>query len=114
MLDWLGWLTVFKYLNFSNATSSTWLFQLSYLHICSMTVLKGHQNLCSYNLGFKCVQENVAEMHLSASLTLRCTNDPNVAAGEGQNSPAKTCSLEDKAQQMDFNSHMIREKRQHK
>lgn len=62
-----------------------------------MTVLKAHQNLCSYNLGFKRVQENVAEMHPSASLTLRYTNDPNVAAGEGQNSPAKTCSLEDKA-----------------
>lgn len=43
------------------------------------------------------MQENVAEMHSSVSLTLRCTNDPNVAAGEGQNSPAKTCSLEDKA-----------------
>lgn len=44
------------------------------------------------------MQENVAEKYPSASFkTLICTNDPNVAACEGQNSSAKTCSLEDKA-----------------
>lgn len=32
------------------------------------------------------MQKDVAERYPSTSLTLRCTNDPNVAACEGQNS----------------------------
>lgn len=94
MLDKLGWLTAFNYLNFSNTTSSTRLFYLYYLYICSMTVLKAYQHLCCYALGFR---KYTGECCRNASLSFidfRCTTDSNVAACEEQAPPVHYVNLQ--------------------
>lgn len=82
------------------------LFQCNFFNVVILAVLLTHlqydssQSLSKFALlwsRFCNVGRRIAEIHPSASLILRCTNDPNAAACEGYNSPAKTCILEGKA-----------------